>query len=192
MRKAKFYILSLIIILTFSCKNESKTEIKKKINLDLKKTTELITQILIDKSDSFLSSNCISENQKAFTSSGFLEYVEKANKYLNIKDTLHYKTQGKLFNEFKILKELTPNKKIITEKQHNELESKREFWKWIEINCEKGYCSISKPIFNETFDLAYVQIARKLFDFDYSSEIIIYEYRNGKWIEQEIVSRTMS
>ena len=165
---------------------------KKNIDFDLKKTTELITQILIDKSSSYLSSSCISENQKAFTNSEFLNFGEKANKYLNIKDSLHFKTQGKLFNEFKISKKLTLNKKIITEKHHNELKSKRKFWKWVEINCEKGYCAISKPIFNETFDLAYVQIFRKLFDFDYSSEIIIYEYRNEKWSEKEIISRIIS
>ncbi len=181
--KTKFHIL-LIIILIFGCKNESKTEIKK--------TTELITQILTNKSASYLSSSCISESQKAFTSSNFLDFGEKANKYLNITDSLHFKTQEELFNTFKITKELILNKKIITEEQHNTLKSKRELWKWIEINCEKGYCSISKPIFNETFDLAYVQIARKLFDSDYSSEIIIYEYRNGKWREKKIVSRIIS
>ncbi|WP_299124805.1 hypothetical protein [uncultured Tenacibaculum sp.] len=192
MRKTKPYILSLIIILTFSCRKESKTEIKKSIDLDLKKTTELITQVLIDKNDSYLSSSCISENQKAFTSSDFLYYEEKANKYLNIKDSLHFKTQEKLFNEFKIIKELTLNKKIITEKQHIELESKREFWKWIDINCEKGYCSISKPIFNENYDLAYIVIFRRLFDFDSSGEILIYEFKNGKWKEKEQIERWIS
>jgi hypothetical protein len=60
--------------------------------------------------------------------------------------------------------------KIITEEQYNELKSKCKFWKWIEINCEKGYCSISKPIFNKTFDLAYIQISKKLFFFDYTSK----------------------
>ncbi|WP_028888515.1 hypothetical protein [Tenacibaculum ovolyticum] len=177
MKKTKSYILSLVIILTLSCKNKSKIETKKNIDLDLKKTSELITQILIDKNDSYLSSSCISESRKPFTSSNFFDIVEKANQYLNIKDSLHLKNQADFFNDFKIIKRATLNKKVITEKQYNELKSKRKFWKWIEINCEKGYCSISKPIFNETYDLACIQIYQKLFSFDFSSEIIIYEYK---------------
>lgn len=192
MKKTKSYILSLVIILTLSCKNKSKIETKKNIDLDLKKTSELIIQILIDKNDSYLSSSCISESRKAFTSSNFFDIVEKANQYLNIKDSLHLKNQADFFNDFKIIKRATLNKKVITEKQYNELKSKRKFWRWIEINCEKGYCSISKPIFNETFDLACIQIYQKLFSFDFSSEIIIYEYKNGKWSEKETIIRFIS
>ncbi|WP_237275969.1 hypothetical protein [Tenacibaculum ovolyticum] len=98
MKKTKSYILSLVIILTLSCKNKSKIETKKNIDLDLKKTSELITQILIDKNDSYLSSSCISESRKAFTNSNFFDIVEKANQYLNIKDSLHLKNQAYFFN----------------------------------------------------------------------------------------------
>ncbi len=189
MRKIKTHILLIITILNISC-NSSKNG--KRISLDSKKTSELINQILIDKKDSYLSSSCISENSNYFSISNFSNYGKRANKYLKIEDSTHYKLQKDLWINFKVTKEIIFNKKILTEEEFKSFQSKREFWEWEEFNCTGGFCTISKPFFNEKYDLAYVQISKKLFEYDYCSQIILYEYKNGKWIEKEIISQIIS
>jgi len=155
--------------------------------LDSDKTTELITQILTDERTGFLSSNCISEKPKAIMPTEFQKYVKE---YLKIKDTAHLKLQLELYKKFKITNDLAPNKNILTQKQFEEFSKKTEkgefqFWDWLDENCVNGYCSISKPIFNETFDLAYVQIGFVCGGLCGSGVERIYEFKNGKWIEKE-------
>lgn len=165
--------------------------------LDAQNTTELITQILKDESEGYLQSSCITEKPKANSHpmvSNFDEYVKK---HLNIKDTIHYKLQSSLYKEFKLTSELVPDKNIITPKQFKEFEQKSEnggfrFWDWLDENCENGYCSLSKPIFNETFDLAYVQIGTICGGLCGGGEERIYELVNGKWIEKESIGGWVS
>jgi hypothetical protein len=164
--------------------------LKKLEDLDAQKTTELITQILIDESNSYLSSNCITEKPRAVSHPIVSNFDEYMKNNLNIKDSIHYKIQLRLYKEFKITANLVPEKNILTQKQFDEFEQKSEnggfkFWDWLETNCEIGFCSISKPIFNEKFDLAYVQIGTICGSLCGGGEERIYELVDGKWIEKE-------
>ena len=187
MKKTLFNILFFVLTLNLSCKTDNKTDLKK---LDAQKTSELITQILKDERDGYLSSSCITENPRAVSSPMISNFGEYVRNHLNIKDTLHYKTQSSLSKKFKITAELVPEKNILTKKQFDDFEKKSEkggfsFWDWLDENCENGYCSISKPIFNETFDLAYVRIGTVCGGLCGGGEERIYEFVDGKWIEKE-------
>ena len=197
MKKTTFYISFIILILNFSCKNESKFNLDKTADLDSKKTTELITQILKDEKENYLSVSCITEKPRAVSNpmaSSFDEYVKEN---LGIKDSIHYKLQTESYNNFIITKDLVSDKNIITETQFEEFEKKSKlggfkFWKWIDENCKGGFCSISKPIFNETFDLAYVQIGTVCGGLCGGGEERIYEYKNGKWTKKESLGSWVS
>ena len=116
---------------------------------------------------------------------------------LKIKDSVHYNLQSKLSSRFKITVDLVPDKTILTEEQFKEFEEKSEnggfkFWKWLDENCKNGYCSITKPIFNEAFDLAYVSVGMVCGSLCGGGEERIYEYKNGKWTIKEILGSWIS
>ncbi|OEY71907.1 hypothetical protein APR40_14890 [Salegentibacter salarius] len=185
-----FYISFLFLILIFSCKSHITTDLKKLKTIDAQKTTEIITQILQDESKGFLSSSCITEKPKAISYPMVSDFDEYVKNHLKIEDTVHYNLQSHLYKNFKLTADLVPNKKILTQEQFEEFEKKSEnggfsFWNWLETNCENGYSSISKPIFNETFDLAYVQLGTVCGGLCGGGEERIYELINGKWIEKE-------
>lgn len=165
--------------------------------LDAQKTTELITQILKEESNGYLMSNCITEKPRAISHPMVSDFNEYVKNNLNIKDTIHLNAQLKLYKNFKITADLVMNKNIITQKQFVEFEQKSEndefrFWDWLETYCENGYCSISKPIFNETFDLAFVQIGTVCGGLCGGGEERIYELVNGKWIQKESLGSWVS
>jgi len=171
--------------------------LKKLTELDAQKTTELIKQILIDESEGYLSSSCISEKPRAILHPMVSDFDEYVKSLLNIKDTLHYKIQSRLYKKFKLTADLVPKKELLTQKQFEEFEKKSEsggfrFWEWLDTNCENGYCSLTKPIFNETFDLAYVQIGTVCGGLCGGGEERIYERVNGKWIEKESLGSWVS
>ena len=183
--------------MNFSCKTDPTTDLKKLTELDAQKTTELITQILKDESETYLSSSCITEKPRAISHPMVSDFNKYVKSHLNIKDTIHYNLQARLYKEFKLTADLVPNKNILTQKQFEEFEKKSgdggfRFWDWLDENCENGYCSISKPIFNETFDLAYVQIGTVCGSLCGGGEERIYEFVNGKWIEKESLGSWIS
>ena len=183
------YFLILIITFYFGC---SKSEKSDRTKLDSQKTIELIEQVLKDKNHSYLSPSCILEHSMFDSNFEFSDFGNKINEHLRIQDSTHYKLQEKTFNDFRITKIIVPNKKIITEKKYRDFKSNREFWKWLESNYKGGFCRILKPVFNENYNLAYIQVSRKTMEFDYSSEILIYEYKNGIWKEKTVISRMIS
>tara|TARA_B100000949_G_C14186413_1_gene409776 strand:+ start:362 stop:895 length:534 start_codon:yes stop_codon:yes gene_type:complete len=169
---------------------DRKTDLKKSEEFDAQKTTELISQVLEDENKGYLSSSCITEKPRAISHPMFLGFDVYVKSNLNIKDTGHYKTQKHLYKQFKLTTDLVPDKNILTQKQFEGFENKSEnggfqFWDWLRTNCKNGYCSISKPIFNKTYDLAYVQIGTICGELCGSGEERIYELVNGKWIVKE-------
>ncbi len=190
MRKTKFYILFMSLILNVCCKNEPKEKVDELVNIDLMKTTELITQILNDEKNNYLSSTCISEKPWAVLFPMVSDFDSYVKEHVNIVDSIHLSIQMELFNNFKLTKTLVSDKKIITNSDFEELKEQSKqgnfgFWEWLNENCINGYCSISKPIFNETFDLAYVQIGTVCGDLCGGGEERIYEYKEDKWTEKE-------
>ncbi|UMB61196.1 hypothetical protein MHL31_03090 [Lutibacter sp. A80] len=165
--------------------------------LDAQKTTELIKQILKDESKGYLISSCITEKPRAVSHPMVSDFNEYIKKNLKIKDTVHLNTQSRLYKRFKITSDLVKNKNILTQKQFEKFEKKSksgefQFWDLLNTNCKDGYCSISKPIFNETFDLAYVQIGTVCGWLCGGGEERIYEFVNGKWIEKESLGSWVS
>ncbi|MDN3594318.1 hypothetical protein [Zunongwangia endophytica] len=170
---------------------------KKLKDLDAQKTNELITHILEEKRNGYLMSSCITEKPRAVSHSMVSNFNDYVKDNLNIKDTVHLKIQSRLYKKFKITADLVPNKNILTQVQFEEFKQKSEnskfrFWDWFDTNCENGYCSISKPIFNEAFNLAYVQIGTVCGRLCGGGEERIYKLVNGKWIEKESLGSWVS
>lgn len=191
MKKTVIYISILITLSSsLSCNNEQNKDLEE---IDSKNTIELINKILNGENSFFLSSSCITEKPEAISSPMVLNKDSYIKDLIKIKDTAHYDMQSKFYNNFEITADLFPNKKIITEKQFKELQRKAEkgeirFFEWLDNNCDKGYCSIAKPIFNETYDLAVVQLGYTCGGLCGSGATLIYENIDGNWKEKEIIS----
>ncbi|WP_233558631.1 hypothetical protein [Aquimarina sp. BL5] len=183
----KLLILNLIFI---SCKDESKVRLTELKNQDVEKTTELITQIFEDEKKGFLFTNCITEKARGVNRPMVSDFDEYVKNHLKIKDSIHYNLQLESYKKFILTSDITKGKNILTQSQFKEFERKSElgefkFWDWLENNCSDGYSSISKPIFNENYTLAYIQIGTVCGSLCGGGEERIYEYINGTWIEKE-------
>lgn len=197
MKKITLYISLIILILNSSCKTENKTNLKKLAELDAQKTTELITQILKNETKGYLSSSCITEKPRALYYPMVPDFGNYVIEHLKIKDTAHYESQYKLYKQFKITSKLVPNKNILTQEEFKEFEKKSEnggfyFWDWLDENCKNGYCSMTKPIFNESFNLAYIIIGNFCGNLCAGGEERIYEFINGKWILKKTIGSWVS
>ncbi len=153
--------------------------------MDSKKTKELISQVLID------------EKERAVSMSMTSDFNQTVQKFLKIKDTVHLNLQLKLQRDFIITPDLVTDKNILTQKQFSEFEKQSEkggfsFWNWLESNCYEGYCSISKPIFNETYDLAFIRFGTVCGSLCGGRESCIYEFKNGKWVKVKTISSWVS
>ena len=180
MKKHLGHILILIFILHFGCR-ENISE-----NLDKEKTNELLTQIINDSTDHFLDSSCISEKTKFLYTIITPDFDNFIKTELDIKQETHLKKQLELFRNFRITENLAFGKHIITELEFKKFASDAEngnnsFWPWLDSNCENGYLSISKPIFNETFDKAFIVIGSISGGKAGGGETRIYQFKNGKW-----------
>ena len=187
MKKLFIYISFLYLILSFGCKTKSYVDLNQKKKLDEKYSTELITQVVEDEKESYLIADCISEEPRIVFYSMYSDTDEYLKKLLKIKDVNHYNSQIKSFKDFKITSEIVPNKNIMTQKQFADYEEKAEkeginSMFWMKQDCAKGFCSISKPIFNETFNLAYIEVSKYCEGmFCSGGEARIYELVKGKW-----------
>lgn len=173
-----------------SCKNENKQNISELKKIDSEKTIELLTQIFEDEKNGFLSTNCLTEKTRAINYPMVADFDKYVKNRLGIKDSTHYKVQSELYKKFVLTSKIAKGKNIITQIQFKEFEKKSElgefkFWDWLEQNCSDGYSSISKPIFNENYTLAYIQIGNVCGGLCGGGEERIYKYINGKWIEKE-------
>ena len=183
--------------MNFGCKTSNEYDLKRLKELDSQKTKELIRQILKDENKGYLSSSCITEKSKAILKPMVTNSDEYVKNNLKIRDTIHYELQKQLYKQFKLTADLVLEKNILTEKQLGIFKEKSKngdfrFWEWLQTSCEDGFCSISKPIFNETFDLAYVQIGKVCGSYCGGGEERIYEFKNGKWIEKESLGTWVS
>ncbi|MDH7448402.1 hypothetical protein [Aquimarina sp. 2201CG14-23] len=167
-------------------------------DLDTRKTRELINFLLKQEGTQyrpwrFLPEGCITEE--------FIYYDENAPaldfnqgfiaRLLEIKDSIHFNSQKKLYLNFKMTKDIVPNKKIIPEKKIKELE--REYFlslpkdspldNFLKINCENTIASISKPIFNKTFDLAFVEFRINYGASSGFSAKKVYAFKDGIWVD---------
>lgn len=186
----KFVILILSLLLLGSCHEKIKSSKSGVLEI---RTNALITKILSGKNDDYLDPNCkcIAENSKLILNrSGSLKGFVKRN--LQIKDTNHLNGQIELFRNFKISKTILPQWNILSEKEfdlYRISSSDSSIWESLLIDCPYGYYSITKPIFNESYDRAIVgfgSLCRRLCG---GGVTRIYRLINSEWvIEKEISS----
>lgn len=209
MRKIELFISLLITLLIFNCKSTRKTT-NTVNNLDDSKTLELITFLLKQEGTrfspwKFSPNGCISEEAVFYRKNAPVFDFSQSfiAKHLEIKDSVHFNSQTNLYLNFKMTNSIVPNRKILTKKKFDELERKyldtisinpfldrvnlarnSPLENWLKTNCENTYYSISKPIFNETFDLAFIEF--RIYYGALSGYIVekIYAFKNGKWAEK--------
>ncbi len=184
-------IITIFLLLLFWC---CKNEVKSNLDYDEKKlTSELILGILSNRNDDYIDLNCkcISEKSKLILPRlGSLKGFAKKN--LDIKDTLHLNEQIELFTHFKISNEILPGWNVLTEKEFDLYKissSDNSIWESLLIDCPNGYYSLSKPIFNESFDKAIVGFGSVCGRLCGGGVTRVYHLVDGKWmIEKEISS----
>ena len=192
LRSHTFKILIFLIILAASCKSGLQEE-----DFDDLKTTELIIHLLKVEDNYLLSSSCISEGPRAISTPMTENFKGFVKKNLNITDTIHLNKQMRLHSDFKISNTLAGDLKLLTEESFENLQQLSlseglSFWDWLDENCQNGYLSISKPIFNETYDLAYVQKGTVCGRLCGGGGAFIFKFENGIWKEIKILSSWVS
>ncbi|WP_147405069.1 hypothetical protein [Aquimarina sp. AD10] len=158
---------------------------------------EFINQLLQKESllgdKSFLDTDCIIEQsvwKSKLIEDKFKLYIQENLKIENI-NFLNF--QIDLFNKFKITQELVPKKNIIENREYiefNESFKDNEFayLDWLEKkNCKKGFSSISKPLFNENYDLAMVRFEKICGPLCGGGVIVLYELKSKKWMQKVVI-----
>ncbi|MCK5441842.1 MAG: hypothetical protein KAJ23_08130 [Maribacter sp.] len=194
LRQARAYIIYIFFILNLGCKTDLKRD---STDMESQRTYELITHLLDVEKENYLIASCISESPRAVSMSMTSDFELYLKKNLGIRDTSHLRNQIRLFKEFRITKELAPSKNIVSDVQFVNFEKQSEkkgfsFWEWLDSNCGSGYCSISKPIFNESYDRAIVQVGTVCGGLCGGGATLIYELIDDEWKEVEIISTWVS
>ncbi len=175
----------------FSCQNHLIDK-----NYDFKATKKFIKQLIenekeIHQEKSFISSNCILEHPEWRTFDN--EVKLKIQEELGIENKAFLEFQIDLFNKFKITKDLTPKKNIITNEEYiqfNESFNKNEFayLDWLDkMDCKQGFSSISKPLFNENYNLAIIRFEKICGPLCGGGLLALYEITKGKWKQKKIL-----
>jgi hypothetical protein len=177
------YIISLVFLVQIGCKEKPEPDSQQ---MDREKTNELLGLIINDSTDLYTASSCISERNKLYHVIMTTDLPNFLKTELGIKDKEHLKRQLELYKTFKLNENLAVGKKIITEKEFKEFSDQAEkgnhiLYPWLNSNCENGYLSLSKPVFNDTYDKALVTIGTICGGKCGSGETRTYEFLNGKW-----------
>lgn len=190
MKKINFYILSLIAILILSCKSE----LKKK-DFDKLLTTEFLNQVI--KNEDFIKTDCVLEISTWKLPKFENDFEKYLQETLKIKDTSHLNLQTKLCKDFIITNEIAFGKNILKNEDYISLNqtfknSEFDYLDWLELQkCKRGFNSISKPLFNETYDYAIIYIENICGPLCGGNWIIAYELKDKKWIQKEVLNATV-
>ncbi len=150
---------------------------------DSNQIKNLILQVYNDNKEDILSSNyCLNKplsiSEKIKPSFYGNAFIKKLKKNLQTKDTLHLKKQINFFKTFKITTDIINDKKIIDQ---NIILKNNYFL--------DEYCSISRPIFNVSYNKALVIILKTTFSKTNNSTVtkqlkgkkMVYQFTDGKW-----------
>jgi hypothetical protein len=190
LKKIIFYILPLLSTLILCCKSELKTN-----DFDKHKTAEFFSQVI--QNDELLRTNCVLETSTWKLSEFENDFKIYLHEILNIKDTTHLNSQLKLYKDFIVTNEIASGKKILKKEDYINFNQTLEnneikYLDWLEHHsCKRGFNSVSKPIFNETFDLAIIHIEEICGPLCGGSWIILFEHKNNKWRQKEILDATV-
>ncbi|WP_034257671.1 hypothetical protein [Altibacter lentus] len=169
-------ILQLIAFLTLilSCNNSNKPTVE---NLEIHRTKKLLAHIFHQLKSVDINFDCIYEKTTFFENTPEYDYYSQLLKHLKISDSTHLNNQIIKYEKFLFNEEYSLGKKIIpdslTPTNRQELETIRQY---IKNNCPNGALVISRPIFNETFELAFI-----IYSGEFGGSGNIFEYKNENW-----------
>src|SRR5690606_1705617 len=148
--------LLIVILITFffaGCKNSTMAE----ENIDNIKTREVVSQIIKEIELDGEEISYISEKANFFDDMPAFDYYTSLLKDLKIKDSSHLNKQIELYKDFAFDENFSFGKKIIPDTlRPNNKEELIEFEKYLKYNCTGTILTISKPIFNEDYNLVAV------------------------------------
>jgi hypothetical protein len=170
------------IFIFFSCKNQTK---KSDIEIYNQKSTELIQQILTREE---IECSCLAEvEHKSLLEIIAAKTPRRNNRKdlksaLDIKDDSIFDKQNKLSKKFRIFK---LNLKFgLTLLDLNKLDSilinsgEKNHTKNLWEKCPLGIFSLSPPVFNETYDIAVIEVGSCIS----GSTLDLYHFINGRWV----------
>lgn len=185
MKKLIKLFFMIIILSNYSCNKNIKTQFNTD-KTDSIKSAELISHILSRPNNI----KCISE--KGINNYDLKQMSYDMYKYLKITDTTHFNSQIRLFEKFKINKNMVPGMNIVSveliDKLINDENNRKSTWKEIFKDCKMGFNTLSKPLFNENYDIAIVQSGLICGSLCGGSETSIYRFEHNKWNLVEIIS----
>ncbi|WP_437397168.1 hypothetical protein [Flagellimonas lutimaris] len=181
MIKKLFFILSIGFILG-ACEGNHMSN-----DLDRIKTIELLTFILNDSSDPFMESECIAEKNQLYYAVITTDLRNFIKTELEIVNEEHLNRQLDLYRHFRLTKDLSFGKKVITENmfvdfKNRAQELKQDLYEWLNSICQSEFISVSKPIFNDSYDKALITVGNICGGKCGAGETRTYELKNDKWI----------
>ena len=181
----RIYPILLLLILT-SCSEFDEAEYIRK---DRSESKKLMGTIFSNDDDDYLTLDCIRE--KDYHMQSILDREDKMiSRHLGLKTNEQLTTIFNLNENFKWKRNNAHNKIILTEE---ELRVFREETDPDNIDfrnlskCPKGYLTISKPIFNEDYNKAIVQIGQVCGFLCGHGEYRLYKLKDEKWELEEII-----
>ena len=144
------------------------------------KSAELITQILTENK----ICNCIEEPSTNMTLTE--EEKEKILESFILSKNESFEKLIRLSENFELTNEMVgDDMNILTKEKLEGLKENNKYgmkyWNWMNENCPKGKYFISKPIFNEKFNRAFIFIGIYKGVLNGSGGKYIYELENGVW-----------
>ncbi|WP_408030554.1 hypothetical protein [Tenacibaculum xiamenense] len=126
------------------------------------------------------------------------EYKTFVSRYLKIKDLIHLEKEFELYKNFKITPEMVNFKKLIAEEKINDFTKLAGFTRdndykyidWLISNgCKYGFGVISRPIFNEEYNMAIIRLETVCGPLCGGGLIAIYKLHNEEWAVEKILDR---
>lgn len=115
---------------------------------------------------------------------------------LEIADVNHLAEQIRLSAGFQLTDSIIGNLRLVTTQEQKELERQSDngepFWIWNEEHCQGKWLSISRPIFNEDYTLAYFESSTFCGYLCGTGGKSIYKWEEDRWIPLESFDLTIS
>jgi hypothetical protein len=188
-------IILVILAICFSCKEK---KVDKSIHeMDL--ISELIHQVLVDETNQNLygSCKCIKiysrQSLPPLPNMGNLEeFVERE---LQVEDSIHLNSQLDAYHKFEFNEDLLPGWKIISEEDFRLYQissSNNSIWESLLQDCQCGFYSISRPIFDENFKRAIINFSHMCGPLCGGGATMVYILQDGKWQKEKEISSWVS
>lgn len=190
--KNTFSLFILLAALVISChpKTDAATH-------DRNMTTTLIRQLIQDEALLDLNATLEYPNSNVIFDQ---EFVNLFKDQLQIKDTAHLNSQIQWFKAFKMTPEIIGHNNLISkndyetfiELTHKSSQNETSYIDWLEQKqCQYGFSSISKPIFNKAYDLALVNFKKICGPLCGQNIMAIYKLQANRWQQKSILNHSV-